>query len=387
MNKLIIDFFLIDPTPIGGVERVTCSLSNLFINSGIAVDHLLSKQNDYEVPHFPFSNSIEFHNLNSSTKELEENLFSHFEKLNIKNLIFSGDNMSISIAVLKAAKRAGVKAIPQYHGSPHAYLDKYISFTDILHKPFLFFKYAVSKLVRPFKFLKLKNYLTLAENGVACVSKGSAAELKKLYRNYPDLVNKIFTIYNPLHIDVKSISSNFNTKKNKIVYLSRLEHKHKNSFLTVKAWNEIAYKYPEWELHILGDGAISGKMKKFVSQKKITNVVFHGMVTDIAPHLSSSKISILSSNCEGLGMGIVESICYGNAIVATRSNGGITDLVQNEVSGLLVPRNDYLAFATSVETLMTNEILRIQYVEQSYKVLQNFSNDKIVQQWKVCFES
>jgi glycosyltransferase involved in cell wall biosynthesis len=386
MNKLVVDFFIIDHTPIGGVERVTCSLTNLFVDSGITVDYLISMYNEYDKPHFPYSDKIKFYNLNCTKKELEEKLYQHFIELKIKNLIFAGDNMTISIALLKAAKRAGVKAIPQYHGSPHAYLDKYISFKDITKKPVLLFKYLIAKIFRPFKYLKLKKYLTHAENGVACVSKGSAEELKKLYKKSPALLDRIFTIYNPLHIDVQSISTDINNKKNTIVYLSRLEDKHKNSFLTVKAWNEIAHNYPDWELHILGDGAISDKMKHFVSKKKIANTVFHGLVNDIAPHLSSSKISILSSNCEGLGMGIVESICYRNAIVSTESNGGIVDLVQNEISGLLVPRNDYKAFASSMEKLMLNDDLRISYAKESYKVLQAFTNDKIIEQWKSRFQ-
>lgn len=385
MDKLKIDFFIVDHTPIGGVQRVSCSLINLFIASDIEVDYLLSQHNNFENPQFPYPKSINYFNLRSSTKELEEKLFAKFTELQIKNLIFSGDNMSVSIAVLKAAKRAGVKAIPQYHGSPHAYLDKYISFNAIVNKPILFFKYALAKIFRPFKILKLKKYLLLAENGLACVSYGSAQEIKKLYKNSPSITNKVFTIYNPLHLDLKSISCDVAAKKNRIVYLSRLEDKHKNSFLVVKSWNEIAHKYPDWELHILGDGAIGNKMKSFVAKQEIKNVVFHGMVTDIASHLSLSKISILSSNCEGLGMGIVESICYSNAIVSTRSHGGVSDLVQNEISGLLVDRNDYKAFSKSIERLMIDDALRLKYTSESYKILQNFSDEKIVQQWKERF--
>ncbi|NRT15572.1 glycosyltransferase involved in cell wall biosynthesis [Flavobacterium sp. 28A] len=380
-----INFFIVDHTPIGGVQRVSCSLIDLFLQNGIDVDYLISQRNNYEKPNFPYSDKVKYINLNCSTKDLEKRLYEQFVKLKIKNLIFSGDNMSVSIALLKAAKSAGVKAIPQYHGSPHAYLDKYISFNDILNKPILFFKYAIAKIFRPFKILKLKKYLLLAEHGLACVSKGSAEEIKKIYKNSPRITKNVFTIYNPSHIDIDSISCDVAAKKKKIVYLSRLEDKHKNSFLIVKSWNEIAYKYPDWELHILGDGSISDKMKDYVIKKKINNVVFHGMVTDIATHLSSSKISILSSNCEGLPTSIVESICYRNAIISTMSNGGIIDLVENEISGLLVPRNDHKAFGRSMERLMTNDALRNQYIEESYKVLQKFTNEKIVLQWKERF--
>ena len=385
-NNLKVDFFIIDNTPIGGVERVTCSLINLFFEKGIKVDYVISMQNKFEKPHFPYPEISNYINLNCSSKELEEKLYQQFIALEIKNLIFQGDNMSISIALLKAAKRAGVKAIPQYHGSPHAYLDKYISGNDIVKNPYLALKYLFARATRPFKLLKLKKYLVLAENGIACVSHGSANEIKKIFKNSQVINERVFTIYNPLHLELQNINTDINQKSNNIVYLSRLENKHKNSFLVVKAWNEIAHKYPNWQLDILGDGAISDKMKNYVDENKITNVVFHGMITEIAPHLSKSKISILTSNCEGLGMGILESICYKNAVVCTKSDGGITDLVKHKKSGLIVARNDHKGFAKSMEKLMNDEQLRTEYANESYEIASNFSDDKIIEQWRKRFE-
>ena len=385
-NNLKVDFFIIDNTPIGGVERVTCSLINLFLEKGIMVDHVISMHNKFEKPHFPYPETINYVNLNCSSKDLEDKLYQQFIALDIKNLIFQGDNMSISIALLKAAKRAGVKAIPQYHGSPHAYLDKYISASEMFENPYLALKYLFASSVRPFKLLKLKKYLLLAENGIACVSEGSANEIKKIFKSSQVINERVFTIYNPLHIKLQDITTDVNQKSNNIVYLSRLENKHKNSFLVVKAWNEIAHKYPNWQLDILGDGGISDKMKSYVVEKNITNVVFHGMITEIAPYLSKSKIAILTSNCEGLGMGILESICYKNAVVCTKSDGGITDLVKHEKSGLIVDRNDHEAFARSMEKLMNDDQLRTEYANESYKIASNFSDDKIIEQWRKRFE-
>lgn len=386
MDSLKIDFFIVDHTPIGGVQRVTSTLMNLFLLNNIKINYLISQHNNFEKPHFFYPDNIKYINLNCSKSIFENQLYDHFVKLKIKNIIFSGDNMSISIALLKAAKRAGVKAIPQYHGSPHAYLDKYISASEMVENPYLALKYLFASAVRPFKLLKFKKYLLLAENGIACVSYGSANEIKKIFKSSQVINERVFTIYNPLHIKLQDITTDVNQKSNNIVYLSRLENKHKNSFLVVKAWNEIAHKYPNWQLDILGDGAISDKMKSYVDEKNITNVVFHGMITEIAPYLSKSKIAILTSNCEGLGMGILESICYKNAVVCTKSDGGITDLVKHEKSGLIVDRNDHEAFARSMEKLMNDDQLRTEYANESYKIASNFSDDKIIEQWRKRFE-
>ena len=177
------------------------------------------------------------------------------------------------------------------------------------------------------------------------------------------------------------ISLDSDIKKNHIVYISRLEKKHKNSFLVIKAWGVIAKKYPSWELHILGDGSLKPKMEKFSIENTINNVFFHGFVNNVSEYLKEGKISVLSSNCEGLGMGILESISYKNAIVSTKSDGGITDLVSHEFNGLLVPKDDYESFSRAVEKLINNDNLIKEYAENGFSLLDDFSESKIIEKW------
>ena len=85
-------------------------------------------------------------------------------------------------------------------------------------------------------------------------------------------------------------------------------------------------------------------------------------------------------------MGILESICYKNAVVCTKSDGGITDLVKHEKSGLIVDRNDHEAFARSMEKLMNDDQLRTEYANESYKIASNFSDEEIIEEWRKRFE-
>lgn len=386
MSDFEIDFFLIDYTSNGGVERVTTSLIRLFNTNNIKVNNLISLYAKNNLPHFDFPKEINYVVLNSSKKKLETQIYNQFIKLNCKKIIFQGDNMTISIAILKAAKKANIIAIPQYHGSPYAYLNRYITINNILKNPLNGLKWFYSIIQEPFKKQKLKKFLLLSNNGVVCVSNGVRYELTEIFRKFPSIKKRLYTIYNPLSFNILSREEDNFSKKNQVVYVSRLESKHKNSFLVIKAWNLITKNHPDWELHILGDGSLKQKMVEFSIKNDINNIYFHGFVYNVSSFLKSTKISVLSSNCEGLGMGVVESISYKNAIVSTKSDGGISDLVLHQFSGLLVPKNDYKLFAKAIELLINDEKLRSTYANNGISLLDGFSDEEIIKKWLNVFK-
>ena len=380
MSDLEIDFFLIDYTSVGGVERVTDTLIKLFMHNGIKVNNLFSLRASNVIPHFPFSKEMNFVTLECDKNQIEDKLYKQIIKLNTKILLFQGDNMSISLAVLKAAKRANIIAIPQYHGSPFAYLKKYIGVREIVNNPLKLLNLTLSAIQYPFKKDKLKKFLENSEYGVACVSYGSANELKELFNKNEKIKSNIFTIYNPISITAQKI--NLSDKKNHVVYISRLENKHKNSFLALRSWSRIANQFPEWELHILGDGSLKKKMELYAKNNIIKNVIFHGFVSNVTDYLKESKISILSSNCEGLGMGVLESIVHSNVIVATKSDGGISDLVIDNKTGFLVDKNDDKNFSLKLKKLIEDEELTLKFIKESNEILEKFDNNDILNKWK-----
>src|SRR5690606_33621794 len=122
--------------------------------------------------------------------------------------------------------------------------------------------------------------------------------------------------------------------------------------VVTRAWAKIARNYPQWTLWILGDGSIRGKMEDYLAKKDVTNVIFYGIVRDVETYLERSSISVLGSDCEGLPVGMMESASYKNALVSTKSDGGITDIIEDGISGYLVPRNSSDKLAERLEKLI-----------------------------------
>ena len=67
--------------------------------------------------------------------------------------------------------------------------------------------------------------------------------------------------------------------------------------------------------------------------------------------LDEATLLVLPSRREGMGRVIVEAFCRGRPVVGTRS-GGIPDLVEDDVNGLLVPADDAEALAAALERVL-----------------------------------
>jgi glycosyltransferase involved in cell wall biosynthesis len=87
------------------------------------------------------------------------------------------------------------------------------------------------------------------------------------------------------------------------------------------------------------------------------NFLFLGARRDVPELLACCDLSVLPSESEGLPNSVLEAMAAGLAVVAT-SVGGVPELIENEVSGLLVPPNNPSALSTAILRLLQDESLR-----------------------------
>ncbi len=374
-------FFVVDYSVMGGVERVNSVLADLFTKHQIPFSHLISLYQSNPTVQIQYPANLEVIVFSEAQrKQIAASLHQVLVDNKITSLIFQGDNMSIALAVLKGAKSAKCKAILHYHGSPFGYLTRYVYASDIKEGPSVLFKKMWSYLRYPFKKLKLKKVIAQASDGFVCVSNGVEREIKAIFKNDEGIKARITSIKNPLPFtpDPDCVCD----KKKHVVYVSRLSRKHKNSLLALRAWQFICDAHPDWSLRIIGDGPLRQKMEAFCERNHLTNVSFLGNVREIESSLRYSSISISTSDCEGASMSLLEVAAFKNAIVATRSDGGVADLIVDGVSGYLVPKNDPSALAAKLELLMRDPAKRAEFGENVFKRLSDYRGQLIVERWK-----
>ena len=88
---------------------------------------------------------------------------------------------------------------------------------------------------------------------------------------------------------------------------------------------------------------------------------------------------------EGLGVVLLEAMSYRLPVIASNV-GGITDIVADGKTGLLVPPADPAALAGALERLATDTALAEQLAEAGRQyVEEHFSWPAILEEWQSCY--
>ena len=80
-------------------------------------------------------------------------------------------------------------------------------------------------------------------------------------------------------------------------------------------------------------------------------IIVREKVNDIEEYLQAADLGLFTSETESFGLSILEAMYFGRPSVARRV-GGIPEVVEENVSGLLVPSDDPDALARAVESLI-----------------------------------
>ncbi len=129
---------------------------------------------------------------------------------------------------------------------------------------------------------------------------------------------------------------------------------YKNVDGLASAWRLAAPRVPAARLRIVGRGTMAPVVERLVAE-------LPGQ-TDWTPALSPQEVAaalddawalVLPSRSEGMGRVVVETLCRGRAVVGSRV-GGIPDLVEDGVSGLLVEPDDTQGIADALVRVLSD---------------------------------
>src|SRR6185503_1850314 len=103
---------------------------------------------------------------------------------------------------------------------------------------------------------------------------------------------------------------------------------------------------------LVGDGPLRSDVEALVRELRVGDRVhFAGYRQDADALLAAADVVVLSSREEGMGSVLLDALLVGRPIAATRA-GGIPDVVEEGVSGLLAPVGDARALGDNIATLV-----------------------------------
>jgi glycosyltransferase involved in cell wall biosynthesis len=170
----------------------------------------------------------------------------------------------------------------------------------------------------------------------------------------------------------------------KIVYAGRIEEHQKKISEVTEAFCEAAKEIPGTSYTIYGAGdAVPSVLKIIKTSGKGLPVKFAGKLksTDVQAHLIKSQVYVLLSDFEGLPITLMEAMSCGLVPVCTNIRSGITDLVTNNVEGILV--NDRKGeFISAIKKLKDNpDLWQKMSAASRQKIITSYSVESCSNQW------
>lgn len=152
--------------------------------------------------------------------------------------------------------------------------------------------------------------------------------------------------------------------------------KNKDHATLFYAFKEIHDKYPDVRLICIGNGNLLPDLHTLTRELNIdTAIAWIHNLNNASIFMKAFDIVITSSYTEALGYAPLEAGLASVARVAT-DVGGIPEIIQNGVTGLLVPRKNPHALALALITCIENKELREKLGAQAHNDLQPFTDLK-----------
>ncbi len=122
----------------------------------------------------------------------------------------------------------------------------------------------------------------------------------------------------------------------------------------IEAWPDVLREVPEAYLLIVGEGSRRDVLEQLAASSRVAHrVVFTGRRDDIPAVTAALDVAVLPSWREAQGLSILEAMALSRPVVAS-DVGGIPEMIEDGVTGLLVEHDNPVALAAAIVKLLTD---------------------------------
>ncbi|UYQ78827.1 glycosyltransferase [Glutamicibacter sp. JL.03c] len=218
-------------------------------------------------------------------------------------------------------------------------------------------------------------------DSIICLTDGQATDLKNEF----SVEVPIFVIPNRIRTSVSGVIAARNRDYDAVL-VSRLEPG-KGVGDAVRAFRHVVDKLPDAKLEIFGSGSEQELIEGLISQYVLSqNVKLRGATNRPLQEMANSKVFMFTSESEGFGLTIAESLSSGTPVVSFDCKYGPASLIDNSKTGFLVNNRDIEQMAGHVIDLLENDSLLDQFSLSAMEWFsKNLSDNAILNRWLYLF--
>jgi L-malate glycosyltransferase len=162
---------------------------------------------------------------------------------------------------------------------------------------------------------------------------------------------------------------------------------HKGQRHLIEAAHLVVRQIPDARFVVLGEGELREQLERQVRDHHLEkHVLLPGFRTDVLGCIKGFDLFAMSSVTEGLGTSLLDAMACSKAVVAT-DTGGIPEVVEQQVTGLVVPPRNHEAMAAAIVSLLTDEAVRRRMGDAGLaRVKARFTVDRMVAETAAVYE-
>ena len=172
----------------------------------------------------------------------------------------------------------------------------------------------------------------------------------------------------------------------RVIAVGRLDYQ-KSFDRLIMVWEKVHEKMPDWRLDIFGQGEWKEMLQRMIDEKGLQDCVkLNGPTKDIGKEYAESSMLVMSSHYEGFPMVMIEAMACGLPAVCFDFKCGPRDIIVEGENGLIVPDGDIEGLAEAIVRLMRDEELRTRMGENAKRVVETYSEEKVMRKWVSLYE-
>lgn len=146
-------------------------------------------------------------------------------------------------------------------------------------------------------------------------------------------------------------------------------------------------QHTDWKWKVIGYGEQKEEFLSFIKLEKLTAQLIYQPAdkTDINKEYQSASIHVMTSRNECFPLVLLEAMSNGLPCIAFDCDTGPRHIIQQDSTGLLVPKEDVQAMAAAISSLVDDKRRIASMSQQALNAVQTFYPEQVYKLWETLF--